>query len=129
MFDIKYIKTPKATYKYESQEQRALIELCDSYLADRRASTIFAIPNGGKRNAFEAMNLKRQGVRSGIPDLFLPVQNSEYNGLFIELKVGSNKPHEHQKLWLDQLFRQSFDCIVAYSAMGAFNYIIDYLKK
>lgn len=32
---------------------------------------LFAIPNGGKRNAREAARLKAEGVTPGVPDLFL----------------------------------------------------------
>lgn len=52
---------------------------------------IFAVPNGGKRNLFEALRLKKQGVLAGVPDLFIPEPTKEYHGLFIELKVGKNK--------------------------------------
>ena len=34
---------------------------------------LFHVPNGGSRNKAEAANLKRQGVRPGVPDLCFPV--------------------------------------------------------
>lgn len=43
-------------------------------------------PNGGRRNAREAMNLKAQGVRPGILDLFLDVPRGGYHGFRWELK-------------------------------------------
>lgn len=57
---------------------------------------LFAIPNGGKRNAFEAARLQRQGVRPGVPDLFLALMRKGYGGLYIELKVEKRKPTEKQ---------------------------------
>ena len=33
---------------------------------------IFAIPNGGLRNKTTAMKLKVEGVKRGVPDLFVP---------------------------------------------------------
>lgn len=45
-----------------------------------------AIPNGGKRDAITAGKLKAEGVKAGIPDIFLPVARSGYHGLYIELK-------------------------------------------
>lgn len=33
---------------------------------------IFAIPNGGLRNVAVAKKLKQEGVRKGVPDLFIP---------------------------------------------------------
>lgn len=47
---------------------------------------MFAIPNGGSRDKAEAANLKAEGVKAGVPDIFLPVQRHGYAGLFIELK-------------------------------------------
>ena len=32
---------------------------------------VFAIPNGGSRNEIEAANLRKEGVRAGVWDMFL----------------------------------------------------------
>ena len=45
-----------------------------------------AIPNGGSRNPIEARHLKEQGVKPGIPDLFLPCSRGGFHGLYIEMK-------------------------------------------
>ena len=34
----------------------------------------------------EAANLKQQGVKPGVPDIFLPVARKGFHGLYIELK-------------------------------------------
>jgi len=47
---------------------------------------LFAIPNGGLRHAAIANRLKMEGVKAGVPDLFLPVPRGGYSGLFIEMK-------------------------------------------
>lgn len=52
---------------------------------------IFAIPNGGERNIRTAQRLKMEGVVSGVADLCVLFPNSEYHGLFIEMKYGKNK--------------------------------------
>ena len=49
---------------------------------------LFAIPNGGARHIATAVRLKREGVRRGVPDLFLAAPNKSTYGLFIELKAG-----------------------------------------
>lgn len=59
--------------------------------------------NGGKlagRNKAEILRngarRKQLGVVKGIPDLFLAYSTPIYNGLYIELKVGRNKPTKEQ---------------------------------
>jgi len=47
---------------------------------------LHAIPNGGHRNPATAARMKREGVKRGIPDIFLPVPRRGYYGLYLELK-------------------------------------------
>ena len=62
---------------------------------------LFAIPNGGQRHPAVAAKLKKEGVRSGVADLFLMIPSTNmddfHHGVFIELKVGRNKQTETQK--------------------------------
>jgi len=46
----------------------------------------YAIPNGGKRDSITASKLKAAGVRSGVPDVCIPVSRCGYNALYIEMK-------------------------------------------
>jgi len=80
--------------------------------------TLFAIPNGGKRNATEAKIMKAEGVVAGVADLFLMHQRNEItytgikshlthcNGLFIEIKTEKGKQTESQK---------EFECAATFS--------------
>ncbi len=61
------------------------------------------IPNEGKRTPFERYKLKYLGAVSGMPDIMIFHQNSNFSGLAIELKVGYNKPTENQKSCLKRL--------------------------
>ncbi len=47
---------------------------------------MYAIPNGGLRNARTAVTLKRTGVKAGVPDVFLPAKRQGYGGMYIEMK-------------------------------------------
>lgn len=106
----------------EAQEQTTVIQYCEL-----RHIPIFAIPNGGSRNAIEAANLKRQGVKAGVPDLMIPVAKQGYHGLFVEMKVGYNKPSEKQEEWIKLLNRNSYLAKVCYGAEEAINLIDNYM--
>jgi len=82
-------------------------------------SLLFHVPNGGSRNKAEAANLKMQGVKSGVPDIFLPVPRGAHHGLFIEMKVGSNRPTANQKQWIEELKRQGYFVAVCYGWVDA----------
>ena len=64
----------------EAQEQAAVIQWCDI-----RRIPVFHVPNGGSRDKREAANLKRQGVRAGVPDLVVPVARGGHHSLFLSL--------------------------------------------
>ena len=89
---------------------------------------MYHVPNGGKRDAATAVALKRQGVKAGVPDLHLPVARGGYNGLYIELKVGSNKPTQLQKKWLSSLNEQGYLAVVCYGWQEAAEQLINYLE-
>jgi len=68
-------------------------------------------PNGGMRNKVVAAKLKRQGVKSGVPDvlIFTPIpkvglMDKPYRGVAIELKrAKGGQVSESQGRWLDGL--------------------------
>ena len=106
----------------ESQEQEVVIKYCDY-----KRIPIFHIPNGGSRNRIEAANLKRQGVKAGVPDLMLPVAKQGYNGLFIEMKVGYNKPTDNQLKWARILSKNGYLVKTCWGAEEAINLITNYM--
>lgn len=110
---------------YEKNEQKKIME----YAKYRKElKWFFAIPNGGSRNLIEAVSLKAQGVKSGVPDMFLPLASCGYHGLFIELKVGENKVSENQKEFINDISKNGFLCVVCYGADETIEIIEKYLK-
>ena len=89
---------------------------------------LFHIPNGGSRNKIEAANLKKQGVKSGVPDLCLPVARYPFHGLYIEMKAGKNVPSANQKEWLEALQLNGYRCDVCWSVEEAQHVILSYLN-
>lgn len=90
-------------------------------------SMLYHIPNGGSRNKAEAANLKRQGVRAGVPDICLPVPSREYHGLYIEMKYGRNKATQSQTEWLSKLSGHGYAVAVCYGWEQAAKLICKYL--
>lgn len=90
---------------------------------------MFHIPNGGKRNAKEAYYLTKQGVKSGVPDLFLPVSRHGYHGLFIEMKFGKNKTTLNQKKYIIALKEQGYAVNVCYGWESAQRVIEKYMQE
>lgn len=71
----------------EAQEQEALFAWA-GIRAKRipELALLYHIPNGGSRHPIEAVHLKQQGVKPGIPDIFLPCARGPSHGLYIEMK-------------------------------------------
>jgi hypothetical protein len=89
---------------------------------------MFAIPNGGQRHAAVASKLKAEGVKSGVPDIFLPIPRKHWHGLFIELKIGKNEPSEAQHKWLAALDRKGYRAVWCIGWEQARDIILEYLK-
>lgn len=124
----------------EAKEQSKVIIALNDY-ADKypEINMIFHIPNGGSRNVIEAKNLKLQGVKAGVPDLFLPIPKNNYHGLFIEFKpkkgigkkgkvLSSYKPRQNQLEWIEFLKGQNYKVKVCYGVYDCLKTILDYLK-
>jgi hypothetical protein len=92
-------------------------------------SLLFAIPNGGARNPITGAQLKREGVRAGVPDLFLPALGfAGQLGLFIEVKTSTGRLSAHQKEWFDALHAAGYECVVVRSIQGFIDLIDEYLR-
>lgn len=88
---------------------------------------MFAIPNGGQRNIVTATKLKAEGVKSGVPDVFLAYPSLDCNGLFIEMKSPKGKVSENQREWIAGLSAHGYMCAVCYSFDEAKKVICEYL--
>lgn len=65
--------------------------------------TLFAIPNGGDRRASVAASLKAEGVKSGVPDMMLPLPAFGRPGLWIELKTPERQGRKDGGRSVDQI--------------------------
>ena len=89
---------------------------------------LFAIPNGGARDVITGARLKAEGVRRGVPDLFLPVSRHDCHGLFIEMKSAKGVLSTEQKAWAFALHYEGYRVEVCRSAQAAIDTITEYLR-
>jgi len=114
----------------EDKEQEAIFQWVRLFSHQMpELSLLFAIPNGGHRNAWIGAALKRQGVKAGVPDMMLPVSRGGYHGLFIELKKGSGgQIKNQQKLFIAAVKEQNYLAVVAYGEKEATQILKEYLE-
>jgi len=112
----------------ESREQIALFLWLD-LMSNRHQelNLAFHIPNGGHRHVAVARKLKSEGVKPGVPDIFLPVPRGEYFGLFIELKAAKGKPSGYQQWWISELNRMGYRSVICHGFESAKKEICEYL--
>ena len=90
---------------------------------------MFHIPNGGSRNVIEAKNLKKQGVKPGVPDICLPVPRWGWHGLFIELKrQKGGRATPEQLEYIEDLKDQGYAAEICHGFDEASKFILDYLE-
>jgi len=88
---------------------------------------MFATLNGVKLHMGQAKKAKASGNKRGVPDIILPYNNGKYSGLFIELKVGKNKPTKEQKDYINFLRQNNYYADVRYGSQEAVDLIVDYI--
>lgn len=115
----------------EHQLQHALIEWwkikCKTFGLPEYC--LFAIPNGGARNAVTGAILKREGVRKGVCDLMLVSPNKHYHGLFIEMKASKGVVAKEQQAFIDMCNTQGYLAIICYDWQTASDEITKYLTE
>jgi hypothetical protein len=95
---------------------------------------MYAIPNGGERDndkktaMIRRANLKAEGVKAGILDVCLPVPIGIWHGLYIELKVGKNKPTDEQEWYIAELIKQGYGALWVIGWEAARDVILAYLN-
>lgn len=94
---------------------------------------VSASANGGSRNLYEAVKLKRMGVSAGYPDVFVPLPTLSFHGFFVEMKrQKGGRVSAEQKEWINYLREQGYYAEIAYGADQAkemFNFYLSTMPK
>ena len=88
---------------------------------------MYHIPNERHCTPAQGRQLKLAGVKSGVPDLELPVSRGGYTGLHIEMKTPDGRVSDTQKWWLSELQGQGRMCAVCYGYKQAIEILEGYL--
>ena len=90
---------------------------------------LYHIPNGGSRHRLEAVHLKQQGVRAGVPDLCLPVARDGCHGLYVEMKrTKGGRVSPEQMGWMEALKAEGHMVAVCQGGGMASEINLAYLK-
>lgn len=90
---------------------------------------LYHTANEWKCSVYRGAHLKRMGVKSGVPDLHLPVPRKGFHGLYIELKSAKGRVSDNQKWWLEHLTRQGNMCRVCHSVNETIDLLEEYLTS
>ena len=90
---------------------------------------MYHVPNEGKRKQTTGQILKAAGLKSGVPDVVLPVARKGFAGLYIEMKFGKNKTTVEQEEFMALLKAEGHKTAVAYSFEQAREIIRGYLAR
>lgn len=114
----------------EHDEQVALFQCFSAhYKKYPELMSAFAIPNGGHRILRVAQKLKAEGMKAGVPDIFIPAVRGTSHGLFVELKrIRGGVVSDAQKDMMWRLSQCGYACLLAKGWQEAWKEIEDYLK-
>jgi len=115
----------------EHQHQKTFCKYCEL-----KNIPVFAIPNSqalsflnrdAARNAM--IKLKHEGLRPGIPDLFIPIPTKKHHGMFIEMKTKGGSTNTNQDYWLKKLKELGYETVICYSSDEAQDKLKEYLTN
>lgn len=90
---------------------------------------LYAVPNAGKRSYRAAAYYKAEGLRSGVPDVVLPVPCGGYGALYIEHKAEKGRVSDDQRWWLRELAEAGNLVVVSRSFEESRRAIVGYLEQ
>lgn len=122
---VKIIKNPVS----EQQHQLNVIAWSEVMRAEfPELRLMFHVANERICDPRQGANLRRLGVRRGVPDLCLPVPRGRYHGLFIELKTEKGHTSDEQEWWGENLSAQGYLWRVCHGWEAAVTVIQQYLS-
>lgn len=120
-------------YPYAMHEDSELIKFFDwvriNEKFDSRFTAIYHVANERRTSMHKGKIFKQKGVRSGVPDVCVPIPSGMYPGLYIEFKVRPNQLSDSQKSFIKTLLQIGHLVVVAWSAEEAITIVREYLNE
>jgi hypothetical protein len=126
----------------EHDEQATVVDWANHHTGKYpELELLYAIPNGGgrgkpfitksgeKRPPLLAIRLKEEGLKTGIPDLCLPVARGGYHACYIEMKRQDGTLSDEQRRVQQLLARNGNYVTTCYNASQAILVLTEYLKQ
>lgn len=103
--------------KPKQEEHRIQTVMVDWFRAKypKMQHNLFAVPNGGRRDAVTGAMLKAEGVLAGVADLILLKSNRNYGALLIETKTRKGKQRDSQKEWESKITKDGYKYVIVRS--------------
>lgn len=84
----------------------------------------FAVPNGYKKSKFQQAQAKREGLKSGVPDLIIISKNKNGQSTVLEMKRYKGSRHKcpcnciegEQAVWRDTFIHEGWTYILGHGA-------------
>lgn len=92
-------------------------------------NVLFAVPNGGRRDAVTGARLKAEGATPGVADLILLKSNRFYGALCVEMKTPSGRQSEAQRQWQKDAEANGAKYVVCRSLEGFMDEVERYLEE
>ena len=121
-----------ARRKAPSDEEHRIQQACVRWFSlkfPRLEGRLFAVPNGGWRDAVTGAKLKAEGVVPGVSDLILLKSNHRYGALLIEMKTAKGRQSDSQRWWQSVITKDDeYKYVVCYSFDDFMREVTDYLN-
>lgn len=112
----------------ESRLQQACVKWFNYQYSEYRG-LLFAVPNGGARNAATGRILKAEGVVAGVADLMLLVPIAGHNALCIEMKTEKGRQQASQKEWQEKVESVGAKYVICRSFEKFRDIVTDYMAR
>lgn len=119
-------KTQKTTEHIEQSRFFAVLRRMEPLYPQVRGA--FAIPNGFLDTKSKRIRATREGVLSGVPDVFIPWPTGGFHGLFLEFKKPGGRVTQAQEEYLNLMRSRGYKAQVVFGLREALEALKEYLN-